>query len=370
MSHSIQPYFSPIPLRLLRSDLQGWQWQHRLSLYVDEFPTLFDADIALIGLDESANEIRRALYQFAWHSEGLKIVDLGNLTTGVDAENEAFILQEISRHLDGLEIAVIWLGGHPDHFYHQYASLGTREKWVRLVYADSRIDLTDGTPLHRIISHEPNYLYNISHIGYQSYLVDPAMLSLFQKLYFDAHRIGFLKQFPEEVEPLLREADLLAIHLNAIRLADAPGQRNGSPSGFTGEEMCRITRYAGLNNELRSLSIFGFLPHFDSGDQTAHLMAQMIWYFAEGFTLRVDEHPHRVPHEFQHYRIDLEQEDMHAIFYKSKRTGKWWMELLLPGLANREHGQKLVVPCSYSDYQLASTGEVPEVWFRHNQKMQ
>ena len=47
------------------------------------------------------------------------------------------------------------------------------------------------------------------------------------------------------------------------------------------------------------------------------------------------------------------------VFYKSKFTEKWWMEVghHRPGA---RYARNTMVPCSYSDYQTATKGEVPE----------
>jgi formiminoglutamase len=47
------------------------------------------------------------------------------------------------------------------------------------------------------------------------------------------------------------------------------------------------------------------------------------------------------------------------IFYKSKASEKWWLEVPYPNGRDR-YARNSIVPCSYSDYQTAVKGEVPE----------
>jgi len=46
--------------------------------------------------------------------------------------------------------------------------------------------------------------------------------------------------------------------------------------------------------------------------------------------------------------------EMETTFLQSKKTGRWWMTL--------PDGQLL--PCSYTDYILATQNEIPERWLR------
>lgn len=59
-----------------------------------------------------------------------------------------------------------------------------------------------------------------------------------------------------------------------------------SPNGFYGEEICAISRYAGISDKVSSFGIYEYNSKHDSNYQTAHLIAQMIWYFIEGVNYR------------------------------------------------------------------------------------
>ena len=89
-------------------------------------------------------------------------------------------------------------------------------------------------------------LFNYSNIGNQSFLNSQETLELIHDLYFDSYRLGVVRSDIEEVEPILRNADILSVDLSSVRLSDAPATYEGSPNGFYGEEMCQILRYAGL----------------------------------------------------------------------------------------------------------------------------
>ena len=50
--------------------------------------------------------------------------------------------------------------------------------------------------------------------------------------------------------------------------------------------------------------------------------------------------------------------DIETTFLQSKRTGRWWMQL----------PDQQFIACSYNDYILASSNEVPERWLRAQER--
>ena len=147
-------------------------------------------------------------------------------------------------------------------------------------------------------------------------------------LYFDSYRLGVVRSDIEEVEPILRNADILSVDLSSVRLSDAPATYEGSPNGFYGEEMCQILRYAGLGGGLLSLGIYEYDHTKDINNQTAQLIAQMMWYFLEGYFHRMKR---LTPQEgdFVKYHVSMRDGEFDATFYKNKQLNKWWMEIPL-----------------------------------------
>ena len=153
-----------------------------------------------------------------------------------------------------------------------------------------------------------------------------------------------------------------------MRLSDAPANFAGSPNGFSGDEICKIMRYAGLSGRLSSLGVYEYDFSRDINEQTAKLIAQMIWYFLEG-------HFHRMksltPNEedYVKYHVSMRDGQFDAVFYKNKQLDKWWMEIPLVGEQAERFKDNYFIPCSYLDYQLASQGELPDRWWKTFQKM-
>jgi hypothetical protein len=145
--------------------------------------------------------------------------------------------------------------------------------------------------------------------------------------------------------------------MNAIRYSDAPANSMASPNGFFGDEMCKITRFAGMSQTLESFGIFGYRPELDQHKLTAKLMAQMIWYYIDGLNVGKNEASLSDRDQFYEYLITFT--DQQSLFLKSKRTNRWWMQL--------PEGQ--LTPCSYNDYLTACQNEMPERWLREMERL-
>jgi formiminoglutamase len=170
-----------------------------------------------------------------------------------------------------------------------------------------------------------------------------------------------------EMEPALRSAHFASWDLSAIRQADAPGNIQPSPNGFYAEEACLLARYAGLSSNIRSVGFYNYVPSSDINGQTAHLCAQMIWYFVDGFLNRYPESPIENQDDFLKFITSIQNNSYQIVFYKSRRTDRWWMEV---PINEREYeGTKHIMPCSYNDYVTATREEIPDRWLQAMKKL-
>jgi hypothetical protein len=153
----------------------------------------------------------------------------------------------------------------------------------------------------------------------------------------------------------------------AIQSTDAPGAVDAQPFGLSAEEACQICWFAGMNEKLSSMGIFGYHSQYDDPrKKTASVIATMIWYFIEGFYHRKDSLSFKSS-DYTKYTVSLDSKPSILHFYKSKLSGKWWMEI--PRSQNEKYSRDTVIPCSYQDYQTAQKGEVPERWINAQLKM-
>ena len=247
-----------------------------------------------------------------------------------------------------------------------------------MVVVDSKFDLDEDTEegvvttsnsyLSKIFLHQPNYLFNYSNIGYQTYFVNQESLKVMDKLYFDIHRLGDFLPDISLAEPVLRNANMISFDMGAIRSADAGANVNAGPNGFYGDDACRITRYAGMNDKLTSIGFYEFNPAFDRNGQTALLLAQMVWYFIDGFYNRKQDFPLTPKSNYIIYRATLKDGSGEMTFVKSKRSDRWWLQVPYPSNGSGNERYHLV-PCRYEDYNTAVAGEIPDLWWRTCQKL-
>lgn len=370
--------FSPIDDSVFRDIKSPTSFFKSIRIFADKMPDYKDAHIALIGIREergtltnagaslAADEIRKKLYNLKRGTGSYHIVDLGNLNPGHDLEETYVRVSEVCRMLLERNVLPILIGGTQDVDYGQYCAYETMDKLVSFLNVDAMLDLEDKNEsgasrqhIHKILLHEPNYLFSYTHLAYQSYLIDPLSISVLEKLYFEAFRIGQIRTNLQEIEPAIRNADLVSFDITAIRSSDAPGNAMAQPFGLSGEEACQICWYAGLNEKLSSIGFYEYNPQRDDvHKKTAAVVATMIWYFVEGYYCRKNEQNFK-SNDFMKYSVSMPVEPEIIKFFKSKFSEKWWMEVPYP-YGHERYSRNSIVPCSYSDYQTAIKGEVPE----------
>jgi formiminoglutamase len=371
-------FFSPIDESIYSNITSPSSVFKNISVFGDKMPDYKSAHIALLGVNEQRgtginkgiakgpDQIRRKFYNLAVGHGSYRIVDLGNLNAGHDLDETYTRISEVCRMLLEQNVLPVILGGSHDLDYGQYMAYETMEKLISLLNVDALLDLDyeknispSRQHIHKILMHEPNYLFSYTHLAYQSYLIDPMAVSVLEKLYFEAFRIGQMRTNLQEMEPVIRNADMLSFDITAIKSADAPGNDNAQPFGLTGEEACQICWYAGQNEKLSSAGFYEYNPELDDANhKTAAVIATMIWYFVEGYYHRKKEQNFK-SNDFLKYVVAMPVDTEVITFYRSKFSERWWMEVPYPNGMQR-FARNSIVPCSYNDYQTATKGEVPE----------
>lgn len=391
---SISDFLSPVDLNSLSPE-DGFYTSHlglKIEVYQTDFPDLDDNqfDVALIGVLEDRNSInnkgtakapdffRRKLYELNEGNYSTRIVDLGNIKSGHQVSDTYVALKLVVAELIRKNIVPVIIGGGQDLTYPQFMAYEELQQKVDLLVIDSHFDLDESLDdtietnsasyLNKIFSHQPNFLFNFSNIGYQTFFVDQESLKVMDKLYFDVHRLGDFTNSVSTAEPIIRNANMISFDISAIRSSDAVGNGNASPNGFYGEDACQIARYAGMNDKLSSIGFYEYNPDHDPKGQTAMLLSQMIWYFIDGFYNRKKEFPMLPKSRYITFRTSLKDGSHELVFVKSKKSDRWWMQVPYPTGSSRNARHHLV-PCRYEDYQLANSGEMPDLWLRTYRKL-
>lgn len=347
---------------------------------------LQDLDLAIVGVCEDRgavqNEgcalgpdaIRRSLYALDKSDFPLRLADLGNIMPGATVNDTYTALAEVVRELVSRGVVAVILGGSHDLTYGQYRGYAAAGQVINLAVIDESIDvykrkdrIDSKSFLYDIFTESPNFLFNFSQLAYQSYFVAPRDIAVLEKLNFDFYRLGDVREKLEEVEPVLRDSVAVSFDISGIRQSDAPGVQNPTPNGLFGEEACKIARYAGISDKVSSFGLYELNPKFDDRSQTVNLAAQMIWYFIEGFYNRKHEFPVQADETYLQYAVQLDGYDHELRFLKSRKSGRWWMQIPRGENGNSDH---LLVPCSYADYQAACDSRIPDRWLKAMAKLE
>jgi arginase family enzyme len=347
-------------------------------------PDLEGVSLAIIGVKENRNDvnymgeelnfdtIRTSLYALFPGNWNSTIADLGDIRAGSTIEDNYYALRTLISVLIENKVIPIIIGGSQDLTYANYRAYDTMSPMVNVVNVDSNFDLGDASVemknnsfLGKIILEQPYNLFNYSVVGYQTYFNSQEEIDLMEKLYFEAYRLGDVTHAINLIEPVMRDAHIVSMDLKSVRAAEVGAKQKFSPNGFDGKEICAIARYAGISNKVSSFGIYEFKSTHEL-DATPMLISQMIWYFVEGYNCRVNDDDFSNANNHQKYNVLIENDEL--IFYKSLKTGRWWIEIpFLPNVNNKLKKHTLL-PCTHDDYKEASHGKIPERWYKAYKK--
>lgn len=363
------------------SGLTSQQLGSKIVLHTKkQFPDLNKIKIAVIGVLENRGEknaisdvdlipLRKELYGLFPGNWDASIADLGDILAGNSAADTYFALKKVVASLIKKKITPIVIGGSQDLTYALYRAYDDLEQMVNLVSIDNKFDfgkdeeeVSASSYLTKIIVVEPNNLFNYCNIGYQTYFNSQEEIDLIEKLFFDAYRLGEISNNISLAEPVFRDADLVSIDLNSVKSSDSGNFISFAPNGFNGKEICSLSRYAGISDKVSSFGIF----NHNSSVQESVIIAQIIWYFIEGFHYRSYEYPYGSRENYIKYIVPLEEEEL--VFYKSDKTDRWWIEIPFISNGNNKLKRNTLLPCSYDEYLLACNQELPERWWKAQRK--
>ena len=363
------------------NELSSQQLGSKVVLHTSEaFPEVSKVTIGIIGVLENRGNsngnqeidlvaIRKELYGLYPGNWDTSIADFGNILAGNSIEDTYFALKKVASSLIKNNIIPVVIGGSQDLTYSLYRAYDELEQMVNLVAVDSQFDfgkesdlVSASSYLTKIVIEEPNNLFNYCNIGYQTYYNSQEEIDLVEKLFFDAYRLGEVSNTIAISEPVFRDADVVSIDMNSVKSSDSGNFTPFVPNGFNGKEICALSRYAGISDKVTS---FGIFNHNDT-EQESVLIAQIIWYFIEGYHYRSNEYPFGSRENYLKYIVPSEDEEL--IFYKSDKTDRWWIEIPFIVNGNNKLKRNTLLPCSHEEYLAACDQELPERWWKAQRK--
>jgi arginase family enzyme len=377
-------YFDPVSLD--RPEIEYLDnkesFSHHISVHTPDhrIRELDRHRVAIIGLPEdrngfikgshlAPNAVRNKLYQLAAISRDIKIYDLGNIKSGGSVNDSYFALRDVLLELKARGIVSLILGGSQDLSRGVFLALDKEPGLHHVLTIDSMLDFSESSGnlhsrnyLNQLLHPDFRERFSFTNLGHQAYFTTRVQMDQLEKSYLESIRLGVARSNMKLAEPLIRDSEYISIDLGSVRHSDAPGASIPSPNGFFGDELCQISRYAGLSEKVHQIGFFEFDPLKDVNDQTAHLTAQAAWYFLDGLAHRVRENPVDTPEHIKKFIVNLDAAGHDIIFHKSTLSERWWMEIPVKNPATNHN---FFVSCSYEDYQLACKQEIPERWWRY-----
>lgn len=331
-----------------------------------------EADIAIVGVGEEsdlfigADIIRKQFYALKQHRKRIKIVDLGNIKIGKTQKDTYSAMADVCSCLLQNRVIPLILAKSNDLAIGNYMAYEQIGQIINVFNLDSEIDfkeikeeIDETNYLTYMFCNQPNYLFNYTHAAYQSYFVVPELIDLMDQMRFETYRLGAVQNKIEFTEPLIRNADMVIADVNSIRASDAPSSQN--PHGLYGEEFCKIVNFAGMSDKLTSIGFYGYRPEYDTDFRTAKLVSHAMWYFIEGYNWRKNDFPYKDQKNYYKFSV-LMPNDINIVFYKSKKSERWWMQVSCPDELQEKYLRHFLIPCTYDDYKEAMEGQLPERW--------
>ena len=378
----LSSYFTPLSMENIgfKQNVGFEKWGDKLTINLDTntFPDIDDTfDMAIIGVQEdrlSINDkgsahnpdmVRRYFYPLMPQECNLKILDAGNLIIGNQPKDTYCALSEVVAFFLQKKIIPIVIGGSNDLAIGVYNGYVKISQIINIFALDAKFDLQDDEQevndenfLQEIICSDPNYLFDYTHAGYQTYFVDSKALSLLDDLRFERLRLGKVQENISRIEPFVRDADMFMVDMNCVRASDAPA--SFSPHGLYGEQLCKIANYAGMSDKLTSICFFGNNTLNDLGGRGSHIIAHAIYYFIDGYLWRKNDYPYMNDGNYLEFRVLTQDLQNEITFYKSKKSDRWWVQVPCNNEMKRKYLRHYIVPCLHEDYLQAGKGELPE----------
>lgn len=361
-----QDYLQPIDLSLL-----GVKVWNNVRIFSAETPEMLKdfsnvKPITILGIQTEhtsgsknvANEIRSCLYSLSCHT-ALEINDIGNFLLTSENENDLIFLIQylinkdtnlliLSEDLDLKRLVVTAnnnINRKPvvssiDSHLDVYMSSGEKSYFWQAIEKGQDASV--------------NYYY---HLASQEYFVELNEIEFFKEAGLENIGLGMLRTNLTEAEPLMRMTNYVNLNTRALELAELANSNLVMPNGLRGDEICQLSRYAGLADGLNCFSINHSATNSTRESYFYMLIAQISWYYIHGIAERRNEYPFEPIEKYQKYILFSSNIKQNLTFYNNPLSQRWWFEV------PTKNGLQ-ILPCTFDDYKKSSEGHIPDRWWK------
>ncbi len=325
---------------------------------IDNFEINKDYSVAIFSLngDQESEKFRELFYSFSYSSWKIKIIDFGILKRGYSETDTKFAIEQIIDRLSSFGILVICVGGNSALTNTVCDALKDNFDYLNIVSVDKLIGINDhknsidnNNYLSHLITNDNSKLNFFCNIGYLRHLNQIEKIDLVKKINFDLFSLGDLRSNFDEVEPILRDANILNFSLESLQ-SNIINFKLTSPNGLSAHEACKLSRYAGLSSSMKVV-MFG---NVKSTLECNYILSEIVWYTIEGYNNRhMDDFSK--DHDFNYYNIEVDGHNLR--FYQNKISNRWWVEYVDKLMVSYK---KDIIPCSKNDYKLAQSSIISD----------
>ncbi|MCK4920592.1 MAG: arginase family protein [Bacteroidales bacterium] len=374
-------YFNPVSLEKpsLNYLSDSESFARSVNIHTPDTPiaNIEKYDVAIMGVEEDRNAfvtgsssapdlIRKKLFLLGYVNTKTKIIDLGNLKITSNINDSYYAIRDVFQELSDNNVILIIIGGSQDLAMGITKAFENYSDIWSVTSIDSRLDfgirkkkLNSGNYLSHLLKQKNSKNLNFNNLGHQVYFTPNRLLDKFEKNGQSSIRLGVIRENIAAMEPILRDTNLLVVDIGVVKQSDSPAAACPSPNGLSGYEFCQLLRYSGASSKMKAILFSEIIPEKDINDQSVHLTAQAIWYFIDGLTLKEIENPQKKGSK--KFIVSNSSAEQNLIFYKSNSTNRWWMEI---PFQEKHEIKNHLFSCSYEDYQMACTNEIPDRWWR------
>jgi hypothetical protein len=281
--------------------------------------------------NDFSDHLRRAIENFKNHFKNITIYDAGHFKS-----TDELNLTSIIGYLNKSNVIPILIG----------IPLETIGK----IAAERKNEIIQISNKITNITHTTSFIKS-NFIGYQRHLIDLEDIHEIENHHYNSMSLGKIRTNPFLAEPLLRDAELLYVNPNVLRSCDCPESIETLPTGLHAEELCQLMKYTGTASNLQA--IFLDTTSFNGQNKmSADLLAECIWYFAEGVNMKLNDHP-VTSSDYSEFIVYSTSMDDDLIFLKHNQSARWWLQ------KNCDE-KNIYMACSFEEYQTAIGDEISE----------